>query len=70
MVWIDEEPALRMTIEAEGPHQAMEVLRAEHGEQATISVWNEEDAARSRRANGTAESALEDGLEPGMGDHL
>ena len=52
-VWLGDEPGkrveLRVELEAEDVTSAGAKLRAEYGEDAVISVWNEEDRRRPRR---------------------
>ncbi len=47
-IWIDDEPGVRLAIEARSVEDARAVIIAQYGEGHRISVWNEEDASRPR----------------------
>jgi hypothetical protein len=48
IVWIGDEPGKRVTVQAEDAEDAGERLRAEYGDDAVFTAWNEEDARRPR----------------------
>jgi hypothetical protein len=51
IVWLankSETPGLRVTVVAEDGDRAMAALKAEYGDDATETLWNEDDANRPR----------------------
>ena len=52
VVWVSETPGQRVEVLACSPDEAREVLIQRYGSSAIISVWNEEDAASPRLAEG------------------
>jgi hypothetical protein len=48
IVWIRDEPGIRVSISAESSDDARRQLEAEHGEEAVISLWSEDEAGRPR----------------------
>jgi|GEM_PF-2488188 len=48
IVWIADQPGKRVTVRAIDADRAWARLRAEYGDEAVISTWNEEDASRPR----------------------
>ena len=48
IVWIEDQPGKRVTLQAEDADDAVAQLRAEYGDDAVITAWNEEDAQRPR----------------------
>lgn len=49
IVWTsDDKPGQRLTLMAESSDEAGRKLRAEYGEDAVFTCWNEDDARRPR----------------------
>jgi len=48
IVWIDDLPGKRVVVRSKDPEAAMARLRAEFGDEAAISAWNDADASRPR----------------------
>ncbi len=48
LIWIGENPGLRLRVVARSLEEARAQVIAEHGESHVISLWNEDDALRPR----------------------
>lgn len=48
IVWVGDKPGVRVELMAESGEQARDELKAKYGENALVTVWNEDDAARPR----------------------
>ena len=48
IVWVGDEPGIRVAVDAEDAAEAGAKLRAEYGDEAITSAWNEEDSHRPR----------------------
>jgi hypothetical protein len=48
IVWIDDRPGLRLTIEAADPIEARKHLEARYGRDIFVTLYSEEDANRLR----------------------
>lgn len=48
MVWVDEKPGIRIELESSSIEHARVLISETYGENATASIWNEEDAAVPR----------------------
>ncbi|MCT2276513.1 hypothetical protein AB0B62_15685 [Micromonospora chalcea] len=48
LIWIDDQPGIRLRILARSLDEATASVIEEHGDGHVISIWNEEDASRAR----------------------
>lgn len=48
LIWIGDEPGVRLSVLARSPEEAMAAVEAEYGEGHVVSIWNEENASKSR----------------------
>lgn len=48
MVWVGDNPGLRMTVEASDAQEVAEYLHKKYGPDIVCSIWNEEDANQPR----------------------
>jgi hypothetical protein len=48
IVWIDDQPGQRVEVLARTAQEAEQLLRQQFGDQAKLSVWNEEDSKEAR----------------------
>lgn len=48
MIWIADQPGIRLRISATSLDEARELVVAEYGEGHVISLWNEDDASKPR----------------------
>jgi hypothetical protein len=48
IVWIREEPGVRVSVRAESLDDASRRLEAEYGKDTVVSLWDEEEAGRPR----------------------
>jgi hypothetical protein len=48
IIWIADQPGIRLRLLASSLDEAHAMIIAEYGEGHVISLWNEEDAARPR----------------------
>jgi hypothetical protein len=48
MIWIGEDPGIRLELTAASLEEARAKVESEYGLGHTISLWNEEDAAEPR----------------------
>jgi hypothetical protein len=56
LIWIADEPGLRLSVMAHSVEDARAMVVAEHGEGHAISLWNEEDASKPRSPGIVSES--------------
>jgi len=47
-IWIEDQPAVRLTITARSPEEATALAEAQYGAGHVMSLWNEDDASRER----------------------
>ncbi len=50
LIWIGDEPGVRLIVWARSAPEAEALVRAEYGEGHPMTLWNEEDAAKPRLA--------------------
>ncbi len=50
VIWIDEQPGVRLRVAASSAQEARSLVVAQYGEGHVISVWNEDDADAPRAA--------------------
>lgn len=50
IIWIADQPGVRLQVAARSLDEARARVIADYGEGHVISLWNEDDAARPRRA--------------------
>ncbi len=48
LVWIGDAPGFRLQVHARSSAEAKALVKAEYGDDAVVSVWNEQDASRPR----------------------
>jgi hypothetical protein len=48
LIWIDDQPGIRLRILANSLDEATSRVIEEYGQGHVISIWNEEDASRPR----------------------
>jgi hypothetical protein len=47
-IWIGEDPAIRLAVQARSVDEARAIVIGEYGEGHRISLWNEDDARKLR----------------------
>ena len=47
-VWIGEEPGVRLSVSAHSLDEAVAIVEEKYGQGHMISIWNPEDASKSR----------------------
>lgn len=53
LVWVGDAPGIRVRLRARSSTEAKGLMKAEYGEDAVVSVWNEQDASRPRWCGGS-----------------
>ena len=48
IVWVREEPGIRVELRADSLDHARRQLEVEHGDEAVISLWDEDKAGQPR----------------------
>jgi hypothetical protein len=47
-IWIDDQPGIRLSVDAHSPDEAKAAVEAEYGLGHVVTLWNEDDASKPR----------------------